>query len=119
MRRIFVVNVATSYTIPPSKVRVGAKQRVHWFLGGMVAFTQQGTIVWVGSPFPPSEACGHSVSVSHLYPVTNGKAYSSNWTPQGHQRSHAHITLLQVDKYNLNTILNQTPSLGETWLNIL
>ena len=30
----------------------GAKQLVHWFLGGKVAVIQQGTIAWVGSPSP-------------------------------------------------------------------
>ena len=31
---------------------VGAKQSVHWFLGGRVAVIQQRTNVWVGSPSP-------------------------------------------------------------------
>ena len=30
--------------------RVGAKQLVHWFLGGKGLGIQQGTSVWVGSP---------------------------------------------------------------------
>ena len=31
-------------------VRVGAKQPVHWYLGGRVAIVQQGANVWVGPP---------------------------------------------------------------------
>jgi hypothetical protein len=31
----------------------GAKEPVHWFLGGRDAVIQQGTSVWVGLPSPP------------------------------------------------------------------
>jgi len=35
----------------------GAKQSVHWFLGGMVALMQQGTNVWFGMPSPLILSC--------------------------------------------------------------
>ena len=34
--------------------RAGAKQPVHWFLGGKIAIIQQGTNVWVDSPLEES-----------------------------------------------------------------
>ena len=41
---------------------IGAKQPVHWYLGGRVVVIQQGTNVWVGLPYPQLGHYDHNVN---------------------------------------------------------